>query len=175
MEEAGKQFQFRLEDIIVSNFRIGHPSIEIEESRLGLEYGYNFTFNFEADLTNCLIHFKYVLDPNEDKSKQKILVHCDINYIYKVINLRELVNETENSFVMDTGLAANLLNVAFATSRGIIYERTRGYNVNNYILPVSTLDVIMKQNTFPKIPPSAPIVFDPPFVQSPSVFQETKP
>lgn len=159
-QDQPRQFQFRLEDIVVTNFRIGYHHSEIDESKLGLEFGYNFTFNFEENEANAILHFKYVLNTNEPE-KQKVLVHCDINFLYIILDLQKFVQDDTELYTMDTGLMANLLNIAFGTSRGIIYERTRGYMVNRFLLPPSALSVIMKHNTFPK-PITSPIVSEPP-------------
>ncbi|MEP6646587.1 MAG: hypothetical protein ABJC12_05825 [Saprospiraceae bacterium] len=162
LPDIQKEFNYRLENILISNFRIGYPLEVIMEHDLGLEYGYDFKFDFETDMTNCLIHIRYILHHNEQEiSKQKILVHCDINFFYKVINLKSFVKEVNNNYVLDLGVLGQLLNITFGTSRGIIYEKTRGYPVNEFILPITALKSLIKNTAFPISGP-LPNVSEPP-------------
>lgn len=149
IQKKEREFKYKLERIVVSNFRIGSPDFEIEEGELSLEFGYNFSFDFSKNLAKCLIHLKYVLHA-ENPEIQKVLVHGDINFDYEVLNLREFVKEDGEDYLLDNGVLGNLLPIAFCTSRGIIFERTRGYTVNNFLLPILPVNMLIEGNRFPK-------------------------
>ena len=158
MSTETNQFEYRLEGMFVANFGLIFPRTEIIEERLGLEYGYDFKFDFDTDTTNGLLHFKYaVMDPDNPTAKPKSILHCDINYIFKVLNLKNYVTEVEGKQKLDTGVLVTLLSIAYSTSRGIIHAKTTGNPINRFLLPIMTLDELVRQDA-----PISPTASSPP-------------
>ena len=61
---------------------------------------------------------------------------------------------------LKTGVLMHLIQIAYSTSRGIIYERTRGYGINNLLLPVLNMGEYIQDQTSEAT--TAPRVFEPP-------------
>lgn len=135
------QFRFRLEDIIISNFRIGLPSQGIALDQVALEFAANLKLDLKSDLVNCTIHFRFLLPSKPGgESKPIVIMHIDINYVFTVIDLPKYAHEINGVWGLESGVHLTLMSVAFSTSRGIVFERTRGYPFNKLLIPIIAPD-----------------------------------
>lgn len=145
------KFKFRLKDVLVPNFRIfATPAVDPDSGIASIEFAYNFTFDFDENIATCKMHFKYFLatDLKDLTNGQTNVLLADIHYFFQVLDLAQFVKEHDNKQTLDTGILLNLVNVAYSTSRGILYDRTRGYGINNLLLPVLNLEEYIKDVTF---------------------------
>ncbi len=130
------QFNFRLEDIQVGNFSINMPAEDIDPHSISLEFASNFTFDLENEIATCIAHFKHFIPQVIPENKPKTIMHIDIAYFFKVHELSKFVKESKGKQGLQSPVHIALLSVAFSTSRGIIYERTKGYDINKILIPV---------------------------------------
>jgi len=129
------QFRFRLEDIQVGTFSVSVPVEELDPSSISLEFASNFTFDLDNELATCVAHFKHFIPSGNPESKPKTIMHIDIAYLFKVYELSKFVKESNGKQGLESHVHLTLLSLAFSTSRGIIYERTKGYEINKILIP----------------------------------------
>ena len=74
----------------------------------------------------------------------------DIAYFFGVENLEKLVNDGEG-FLINPDLLSSLANIAYSTSRGIIYTRCQGTILKKVILPILStqklVEILQTQET----------------------------
>ena len=130
------QFTFKLLEISVNNFRISIPKDEYNIDAIALEFGANFDIHPEKDLTTCNVHFRFLYPNEKDVAKPIVIMHIDIAYDFSVLELKRFSQEFDGKLGLDSYVHITLLSIAFSTSRGIVYERTRGYFPAKMLLPV---------------------------------------
>lgn len=162
-QEDDSRFQYRLREILVSTFKIlATPSIHPDAGIASIEFGYNFSYDFKSNAAICKMHFKVFVatDLKDLANGQTEVLFGEIHYIYEVLNLKKYVIEEEGKSVLEIGVLMHLVQIAYSTSRGVIYERTRGYGINNLLLPVLNMGEYIKEQT--REAATAPNVFEPP-------------
>jgi hypothetical protein len=124
-----------------------------------------------SDLADLKLAFQYQLDPGINLSTRRAQILADfdirafrnleepsviqsqykISFVFHVDNLPELVTIEENILkYLNEELLASLLNIAYSTSRGILYTRFLGTVLDGIILPViSTADLSKQSNIKP--------------------------
>ena len=143
-----RKFQFRLEDIMVVNCTtVLHPVISIDSGLASIEFGFNFTFNTKEDIAICKILIRYLIaaDLPDQTNGTKSVFTIDVDYFFNVQDLEKFVQTIDGKQHLETGVMINLLSVAYSTTRGIVYERTRGYGINKlHLLVINMEDYISK-------------------------------
>lgn len=150
MEET--TFQFRLENIIVSDFRIlAHPQVPIDSGLMTADLGFDLTFEPSIDIAICKVTVRYLLERNlEEPNGQKIpILHISVNYVFKVVALAKYLKESSGKVYLETGVLLNLASVAYSTTRGIVFEKSRGYALNQVLLAVINIQDFIKEYTIP--------------------------
>lgn len=131
----------RLEDILVIDFTIvAHPVVTMESELVNFEFGFNFKLNTSNDIIFVTMNAKFNLaDDLKDfaKGASPVLIG-NIQYMFKVKELKQFVKEEKQQ--INLGLMAHVISVAYSTSRGIIFERTRGYGVNGLPIPILNIE-----------------------------------
>lgn len=121
--------KFGLTGIKILRFNVSE--IMIDDQNLSSDNVKNdFTFNYKDlgdNILQLFVHFS--LTYNEKNIKHELL-HTDVLFQFNVIDLTEKM-ESDRDFI-----GVSTLSVAFSTLRGIVFERTHGYSVNQLILPV---------------------------------------
>lgn len=102
---------------------IFQPGINIDQNRLMVN------LVFEADAV---------------KSAELLGASCtfEISYYFFCGNLKELAT-VEDVIVIDDDLAGNVANIAYSTSRGIIFTRCQGTIFEKFILPIISTDELL--------------------------------
>lgn len=127
-----------LEEIVITNASIGNPD-NLSELQPGHSFDISFGFNsgINRKASKARIIFNCQLQA-EDVNKKPLPVNgkFDISYIFKVENLEELIIEREGKFDVNMDLILALTNIAYSTSRGVIFTRSQGTILNQVILPI---------------------------------------
>ena len=131
----------KLEEITIVN-----ASIENEEgvSVLNKDSGFDIQFKVTPGVNIAIkkvrIIFSCGIQAFKDESRvEKLNVkgNFEVSLIFGVDNLADLAKTTENGLVdVSPDLIAGLSNIAYGTSRGIIYTRCLGTVLGKIILPV---------------------------------------
>lgn len=140
--------KFDASKLSLENIIIKSASFENEDNILEFENG--TTFKITASLQpginieqkKVLLVFRCSAEASKDNVSLKARCNFEIAYIFHVSNLEELVIENDVAEV-DDDLASSVANIAYSSSRGIIFTRCQGTLFSKFIIPVvSTKDLI---------------------------------
>lgn len=74
---------------------------------------------------------------NKEEKPLGLELKYELEFHFKVDNFHDFVHTSEDKTIQLDGVyGATLLGIAFSTSRGIIYERTRGTFMDGVLMPV---------------------------------------
>jgi hypothetical protein len=127
----------RIDEIVINNAAIENNTelSFLEKDKYYFEINYNFSAGINPSqkkvrvIINCNI--STFLNSNE---KIDINGKFEIAYFFSVENLLNTGEEIE----INSDLASSLANIAYSTSRGIIYTRCQGTILQKLILPVTS-------------------------------------
>lgn len=133
------------EKIHLLSINIFSAKLDTEEAFLespqrikGFEFGiaHETAHSFEDKHSRFRLYF--TMDArNEEEEPLGVTVEYGIEFHFYVENFQDFIIESEGKELqMDSALPATLLGMAYSTSRGIIFERTRGTFFEGVILPV---------------------------------------
>jgi len=141
MSEKSK---FNVEDIELDEIFIINANITNDTGVSNLIKGkYKHTITLEINPAMSKFHkniLKLGLEFNIDTESLdgndpvNIKAKFDIAYFFRVKDLDIFVNETDHT--LDSDLIINLSNIAYSTSRGIIYGKCQGTILNKLVVPI---------------------------------------
>lgn len=106
--------------------------IEAAEFNIAKDIGYNL----EKGGTRYRLFFSMNSQDNKGQPLG-VKVEYGIEFHFQINNFKAFTQESkEGGTQIDANLAATLLGIAYSTSRGIIFERTRGTFFDGLLLPV---------------------------------------
>ncbi|KYP16638.1 hypothetical protein [Flavihumibacter sp. CACIAM 22H1] len=132
--------QLKLESIKIINASIVNQLDlqEVPKSDFSRTMSFKFNFAVSRESKQAKVNFLVVL-----KAKNKIDTDIrvegtyEISYIFFVENIDELSSPGEGEHVeLSQDLIIAMANIAYSTSRGIIYTRCLGTVLNDVILPI---------------------------------------
>jgi hypothetical protein len=134
-----------LDDIVVTNATINNPeNIKLSESK------YNITFEFTPGVNipekKIRIIFSCEIQAESPADRATLITaKFDLAYYFKVDNLNDLISEHNEGqeIVIDKEVSISLSNIAYSTSRGIIFTRCQGTALGKVIIPILSTDKIV--------------------------------
>lgn len=143
-----KSITFQLRTINIFEFRFRNPLDFVDPISdpsnlpINLKYQINYRWNIEQNLFAVVIEF--IFEFKKDETLNEIL---KLKYLIEffVEDLKSLlIVRSKNDFDIDELLETTLVNMAYATGRGILFEKTQGTILANMFLPpVSPKDLIL--------------------------------
>ncbi len=73
---------------------------------------------------------------SQDKDSDTARGLFELNFVYHIENLSELVEQKDQQVTIDAGLSNALASITYSTTRGILMTRFQGTSLANFILPV---------------------------------------
>lgn len=143
-----------LQDILINNAVIennaGFASLENGKFYFDINYAFEPAINIALNKIRIIFVCNIETKTNNNK-KIKIGGKFEISYIFEVEKLANFVMEVGEVIEIDNELAISLANIAYTTTRGIIYAKCQGTILQSLILPVTSTDalinVFLKQKT----------------------------
>jgi len=146
-EKQEKSITYHLKGFNIRSFYLFEPGLDITKNidLLNLKVGFNLDFSHNIEL-------------NDFHVTMRILYHYLLNE--KDINLLELVLTTEyhisdinivleidgDKFRLPDDLLVNFVSIAYSTARGILFSKTQGSYLNQFILPLIDPKEFIAQN-----------------------------
>jgi hypothetical protein len=96
---------------------------------------YNLAFNLEDKLVKARLYVVVTAD-GEDRALGTAQGLFELNFVYHVENLSDLVEKEGQQLTIDAGLSNALASITYSTTRGILMTRFQGTSLANFILPV---------------------------------------
>lgn len=137
--------QFDINKVRLTDMGIVSAQISNNTDLIALEkgkYAYNYTFGFQfaANTEAQMIRVSFDCDTEVvDRSSQKIIdikAKFEIAYFFKIDNLIELFGSGQPDFTPSGDLEIALCNIAYSTSRGIMFTRCQGTPFSVAIMPI---------------------------------------
>lgn len=132
----------------IENVLIKSAAIENPDNVLAFDNGTSFEINISLSPGVNLEQKKLMLVFNcqvtAETSGVKTNASCkfEIAYFFQVDNFDELIQVQEQINVNDD-LASSMANIAYSTSRGVIFTRCQGTIFNKLIIPVVSNDELL--------------------------------
>lgn len=131
----------RLNDIVITNAKIENNTelTAIDKKIYGHKYTYGFKAGADIQAKKLRVAFtcEMVTEMKSNTEEQlDITANFEVTYIFTVDNLNELATIEDEVLTIKDDLLIAIFNIAYATSRGVIYTRCQGTIINNFILPI---------------------------------------
>jgi hypothetical protein len=127
----------RIDEIVINNAAIENNTelSFLEKDKYYFEINYNFSAGINPSQKKVRVIINYNISTFLN-SNEKIDINgkFEIAYFFSVENLLNTGEEIE----INPDLASSLANIAYSTSRGIIYTRCQGTILQKLILPVTS-------------------------------------
>jgi hypothetical protein len=141
-----------LEEIVITNAAIDNKAqlSTLEKGKHTFKITYHFTpgTNFTQKKMRIIFSCEIKTFDNEGKSID-VSGRFDIAYFFSVSNLEEVAKYNKKELEIHSDLIATIANIAYSTSRGIIYTRCQGTIIKSLILPILStqklLDILQPQ------------------------------
>jgi len=134
-----------IDRIVISKASIDNPkNLELKSGVMEVTY----TFNHAVSIDARFIRVVFICDLNareSEESTDKISGHFEIMFLFRMNELDHLISrESSGPPSIKRNLAVALANIAYSTSRGIIYTRCQGAGVGKPILPIVSNQTLSK-------------------------------
>jgi hypothetical protein len=139
----------RIESISIVKATIDNKSDIINTDETNIGYSLEFGFKFSADVDEKKLRVNFVCsiisDKSADGTENGVSGSFEVAYIFKVLNLEELVQGKDEEIKLENQLFTTVANIAYSTSRGIIYTRCLGTIMGNLVLPIVPTSIFTAQ------------------------------
>lgn len=129
-----------LDEVIIMNASIENKtnitSFDKKQFLRRFSYGFGAAADIEKNKLKVVFTCEMKTERISDGESIDISGTFEISYTFTVKNLGELASIEDKEIKIDNILLINLFNLAYSTSRGVIYTRCQGTIVNDFILPI---------------------------------------
>jgi hypothetical protein len=128
----------KVDEIVINNAAIENNTqfsfLEKDKYYFDIKFGFSPGINLSQKKIRIIFTCDILTFTNSNE-KVDIKGRFEIAYFFEVENLEKLVN-IEDGIEINSDLVTSLGNIAYSTSRGIIYTRCQGTILQKLILPV---------------------------------------
>lgn len=136
MSKENKQIQFALQNIKIEQFAIISDEIKANKD---IQLKNNIKFNLSQDSqkieTNILINFL-------QENKTILVLETASSFVIEINSWQSL--KKTNSIIIPRSFLMHLAAVSFGTTRGILHAKTQDTVLENFMLPLTNFDKIIK-------------------------------
>lgn len=129
-----------LDEVVITNASIENKteitSFDKKQFLRRFSYGFEAAADIEKNKLRVLFTCEMKTERRVDGETIDISGTFEISYTFTVRNLGELASIEDKQVKIDNELLTSLFNLAYSTSRGVIYTRCQGTIVNDFILPI---------------------------------------
>jgi len=134
---------FDPEKITLFDIRVTSESIRtterfdsVKELNYKVENSLRLGFNLEDKLARAMLEIEVeAVDPEGESGE--VTAAFEMIFMYRIDNLQDLVTVgKKEKLTLDPGLGNALSTVTYSTARGLLFARTQGTALQQFILPV---------------------------------------
>jgi hypothetical protein len=129
-----KSIQFRLLGIKEMEFYFLNPIGSFNQDSLEAKVRLNYKWNLEENLFAAVIDFSYT-SPHQDENKEYLKLSLMTEFFVENLKHR-LIVRTNEDFDIDEILETTIVSITISTTRGVLYEKTKGTVFGNFIMPL---------------------------------------
>lgn len=137
----------KVDNIVITNARIQNnteiTSLERNLYEFDITHSFGAAVGIEQKKMRVVFSCQVKTLNRETKSEIGINANFDIAFFFIVENLTELVGNGPE-FESNADLIISLSNIAYSTSRGIIFTRCQGTIMKSLMLPIMSTDKIIE-------------------------------
>ncbi|NLO19137.1 MAG: hypothetical protein GX121_04560 [Ignavibacteria bacterium] len=128
---------YKLNNISIRRFSLIEPALDITSDfnlkNLNLAFNLSYAILKEQNIfqTQLTVVNNYMLNNRIIKLIELALV-CD----FEIKNLSSFIQMANEKFILPDDLLTTLVGITYSTARGIIFSKTQGSFLNQFILPV---------------------------------------
>ncbi len=132
-----KQYKFSLVSIDELGFCYYPEEAFIDKGRVhssfSITFMINYDWNIEKDLIGIVLDVRFT---THDKGKEVLRFKSRCNFIVEGLDNYIVIRDPQNDFDMDNTLETTLMSISISTTRGMLFERTRGTVIHPHIIPL---------------------------------------
>ena len=128
---------FKFLKMDLTQFAIFVDNYPIETQKLGVCYRFQFAYNFEEHLVLC----KTIIELSDN---DKLVLKADLDCFFKIEEESAFAIEFNDEATLHPVLLVQLASLAYGSMRGVLYAKTLGTPLNNFILPPSEISPLLK-------------------------------
>ncbi len=132
-----KEISYGFKTIIIENFLLTEPKNDITENfspeSLKFGYGFNFFTDKQNDLFVFTLHITYKYHFDE---RIVDLINLTTTSVFNIENLNKYLNEKNQLVDFPNNLMIIMFNLSYSSTRGILFEKTQGSFMNQFLLPI---------------------------------------
>ncbi len=136
---------YKLSNISIRRFSLIEPALDITTNfnikKLNLGFNLAYACIKEKNIFQIQLNVvnNYLLNNKNIKLIELVLV-CD----FEILNLESIIQMNNEGFTLPDDLLTTLVGMTYSTARGIIFSKTQGSFLNQFILPVIDTKVLLK-------------------------------
>ncbi|NCU04806.1 MAG: hypothetical protein GXC73_12550 [Chitinophagaceae bacterium] len=133
----------RIENILIKSAGIENPdNILAFDSQTIFDINITLSPGINVEHKKLMLIFNCVVTAETAGTKTKASCKFEIAYFFQVENLNNLI-QAGKTIEVDDDLAISVANIAYSTSRGIIFTRCQGTIFSKLIIPVASNDELL--------------------------------
>lgn len=136
MSKENKQIQFALQNIKIEQFAIISDEIKANKA-IQLNNNINFEVSKDSKVVNTRILISF-----RQGDKTILVLETVTSFVIEINSWQSL--KKSNSIIIPRSFLMHLAAVAFGTTRGILHAKTQDTALENFILPLTNFDEIIK-------------------------------
>jgi hypothetical protein len=138
MSKENKHIKFALQNIRIEQFAILSKEIEDNKNiQLNNNIKFNISEEFQIIETRISISFK-------QEEKTILVLETATTFVIEINSWESL--KKSNSIIIPRSFLMHLAAVSFGTTRGILHTKTQDTVLENYLLPLTNFDEIIKSD-----------------------------
>lgn len=145
MTKDKRQITFALTGVKVNNFSLNLPE-EIQHSNLTFDIGLERTFDIDNE--TVILSIPIVMYLHKDSTDETNIGTIKTSFIFHIHNMKDLLSGERVNIPKE--LMGTFVNIAYATTRGILFEKSASSSIGNVILPLVS-PVKLLEKTDPEI------------------------
>ena len=146
----------KIENIVITNARLENKTditvLEKNKYEFDIVHTFSIAINIEERKLRVISSCQVKTLERNSKSEIGIWANFDIAFFFYIENLNELVVGAGPEFESNTDLIMALSNIAYSTSRGIIFTRCQGTIMKSLIMPIMSSEKIMEMYRLKEAP-----------------------
>ena len=145
-ENKDKPVIFTLKGFKIVRFNMVEPGLDIVNGFeiQKLKVGYNLDFSYSMEQNGFQVIAAVIYQYNLNGSDIQLL-ELALMADYHISEIKNIIEISGDNFRIPDDLLVNFVSIAFSTARGILFAKTQGSFLNQFILPLIDPKSIVQQ------------------------------
>ncbi len=132
-------------NVLKSHIQFDHYLASEKLNAHQMKMGKEIDYNFEAKMCRVKLLLEFDALNKNDEVDENIKAVFTIDFHFKIDNMQECIEQTDEAVIIDSTMPAHLVGIAYSTARGIIIERLGNSPFQGLILPIINPYEVLKE------------------------------